>query len=177
MNLEQKIRALTEQGKSQLYICKRLRLSRATVYRLQKQLGLCLPKYGPRKPVLLPDDEMRVLALLASGLGTARIATRLGLSQYAVRKFAEEQGFHRRPALWRTLDPVTREKILQEIRTRQNFGIDLAEKFEIPYKVILKIAHEHLACVKFRPGRAAEPFSSNFPQRYHDHYLGANDGE
>ncbi len=173
---KQRIRELTAEGKTQLEIANALGWRgspmplRNRVYRWQKQMDLTLPWRGPRSPVLTPEEEKQVLALLKADVGTGRIAAKLNLRPYLVRKFAEEHGFGRKPTQWNSLPSAVREKILEEIRGRQNFGVDLAEKYAayIGYKAILKVARETLNCPKFRPSRSTSgPLTSDWPQKHH----------
>ena len=83
---QQQIVDLTAAGKSETQIARLLHVHRNTVYRVQRSLGLQLPRHGPRAPVLTPTQEGEVLVLLKSGIGPGRIAAKLGLRQHAVRK-------------------------------------------------------------------------------------------
>jgi hypothetical protein len=163
MKLETRIRRLTQAGKLQREITQLTGISRSSVYRIQKLLGLTLKRHGIRCPEITPNQEKEIIGLLSAGLGTGKIATRLGLRQHGVRRVAERNGF-RRKDVWAALAPTVCAKVIAEIHDRRNHGLHIAAKYNIPYKLILRIAHRELACPKFRSGRS-EPLSSNFPQR------------
>jgi DNA-binding CsgD family transcriptional regulator len=167
MTIKETIRTLTEAGKSQKEIAQLTGTSRGTVYRCQKQLGLTLHRHGIRCPEITPSQEKQIIGLLSAGLGTGKIAARLGLRQHGVRRIAEKHKFGRKPSECDALAPVTREKILEEITQQRNFAVDLAEKYSVSYKTVLKIAHETLGCPRFSSGRPlCGPFTSNFPQKH-----------
>jgi DNA-binding CsgD family transcriptional regulator len=167
---EAAIRALTAAGKRQAEIVCALNIHRNTIYRYQKQLSLCLGRPGPRCPVLTTAQENKVVRLLRSGAGTGRIATMLGLREWSVRAVAKKNHFRHQPGrrgCRYEISEITRKKLEAEIRARQNFGVDLADKYpDVSYRVILKIARRVLGVPCFRTGRRREPLTSDFPQRH-----------
>jgi hypothetical protein len=167
---KKKILALTAAGKSQDEIARRLHVHRNTVYRVRKSLGLEVPRFGARIPVLTPEQECRIFILLCAGVGTGRIADKLDIAQSRVRAFAESHRFGRR-RLWDGIAEEMREKIIGEIREHQDHASAIAEKYGLSYKVTLGIAHQVLHCPKFRPGSkgAGLPLSSNLPQKNPPH--------
>lgn len=163
---ETKICALKRAGKTHAEIARLFHCHRNSVYGVLAEHGLALPRRGPRVPVLTSQQQAEVLALLTQRIGTGRIAAKLGLRPYLVRQFAEQNGFRRTPGQWVSLAPEIRDKIVNAIREHQNFGLDLAEKYAVSYKVILKVAHDVLKCPKFRSGHALDgPLTSHFPQK------------
>ena len=163
----QKIEQLTRSGKRQAEIASLLGIHRNSVYRAQKELGLSAKPHGPRSPMPTKDQEARILELLSTGVGTSRIAEQLGLRCHAVRCVSKKHGFrHKRgPGQRHRLSSVKRAKILDEIQGRQNHALSIAHKYRTSYKLVLKLAHEMLACPRFRSGYG-EPLASNFPQRH-----------
>jgi DNA invertase Pin-like site-specific DNA recombinase len=160
---EEQIRKLHQEGKTQKEIAELTGTSRGTVYRLQKRMNLCAPYRGERLP-LSPSEAGRVLALLRRGLSTRQVCIKLNMREHAVRIIREKNHIVRK-TLWESVPPATQAKILEEIMERRNRGCDLAEKYGVSYKVILRVAHRELGCPKFRSG-ATEPLSSNFPQKH-----------
>jgi hypothetical protein len=169
MTLEAQIRRFTEAGKSQKEIAILTGTSRGTVHRRQKAMGLCPPYRGPR---LSPERSQaaRVLELLRRGDSWRQICNELKVRESSVRRIAKENNI-RRVTQWDLVPPVMQAKILEEIRERRNFGVDLAYKYGVSYKLILRLAHRELACPKFRSGYG-EPLSSNFPQKHHQRKAG-----
>jgi DNA-binding CsgD family transcriptional regulator len=168
--MKKRVRALSEAGKSQKEIGRMLKLSRGSVYRAQKKMGLCLPRYGRRSPELTQTQEAEILALLKSGRGTSWIGRELGCGEYQVRLVATKFNFRRRRGevgYRYHLSDAKHAKIVAEIRARQNFARDIAWKYHVAYKIVLALAHEELRCPRFRGGYG-EPLSSNFPQKHHD---------
>jgi transposase len=162
--MREQIRQLTEQGFSQRAICETLKLSRGTVYRCQRELNLCLDRHGPRAPELSKRQAARVLTLLRGGLSIHRVCKRLKVREWAVRKSAKQNNIPR-ISQWDALAPSEQRKILEEIRERRNHGLDLASKYGVSYKLILRLAHRELGCLRFCSGAAQPPLSSNFPAR------------
>jgi hypothetical protein len=102
-------------------------------------------------------------------MGTKPIALLLGVREHAVRIFSEKYRFRRRPGQYgyrMRLSERKQEKILEEIRMRANYCSDIAEKFRVPYRSVVRMAHIELNCPRFRSGRSVEPLSSDFPQRH-----------
>ena len=167
MQLEEKIRKLTLEGKSQKAIAKITHTSRSGVYRRQRLMGLCKPRFGRRVPLLPEAQECQVLQLFQSGHGATRISKNLGISERQVRLVAKKFNFRRtrgEVGYRYHLSEAVRAKIIAEIRLRQNFARDIAWKYRVAYKIVLALAHRELACPKFRSGYG-EPLSSHFPQK------------
>jgi hypothetical protein len=170
--LKEKIRELTAAGESQQEIGRALKISRGSVYRAQKALGVSLPKLGPRKKEmdLTAGKKAEVLALLRSGTMSPRqIVDKLKVPHRAVRLLAEQHAIHRKKGNVPWMDrvsPELREKVLEEIRARSNYGTDIAQKFSVPPSVVYELARAEHGVAQFRPGAAKEgPFTSNFPLR------------
>jgi transposase len=162
---EEQIRKLHQEGKSQKQIAALLGRPRGLVYRWQKKLGLTAKRHGPRSPELDATQKVEVLARLKRGDSWKSICDELKVRDSAVRRIAKENGI-RRIHQWDLISPVTQAQIMEEIRERRNFGLDLARKYGVSYKLILRVAHRELACPKFRSGYG-EPLSSHFPLRHH----------
>jgi len=162
-----RIRELTIAGARQSEIAVQLGIHRNSVFRWQRAMGLTSRRHGPRAPRLTASQERAVLRRLQRGHGTKRIADSLGLREWAVRTFARKHRFEHpagTPGHRYRLDGATRAKIVDEILNRRNYARDIAGKFGVSYKIVLRLAHETLACPRFRSGRA-EPLSSNWPMR------------
>ncbi len=144
--------------------------SHCSVHRVQKKMGLSLLRHGPRSPVLTAAQKKQVLALLRRGMGTGRIAVKLGLREHAVRGVVKESHFRHAPGRRGCRYQVPAEtlaKLTDEIRARTNFGVDLAQKYpELSYRVILKLARKILGVSAFRTGRRRSPLESDFPQKH-----------
>jgi hypothetical protein len=83
--------------------------------------------------------------------------------------FSEANRIKRRPGEYGyrlQLSDEKREQILQEIRLRSNFATDIAAKFDVPYRSVVRMAHEELNCPRFRSGRCVAPLSSDFPSKH-----------
>jgi transposase len=163
------IEQLTRAGKRQAAIARLLGMHRNSIYLAQRELGLS----AWQRPS--PEVEAQIISLLRSGLGTGKVCRQLGVTEHFVRLTARKNRFHRKPGEvgYRSqLSPAKRQRILEEITQRRNFGTHLASKYKVPYKLILKLAHETLACPRFRAGYAS-PFLSNFPQRHFRKVKGA----
>ena len=126
---EAKICRLHAEGKSEKEIARALHIHRNSVYRVQKRMGLSLPRHGPRSPVLTAAQKRRVLGLLRRGMGTGRIAIKLGLREHAVRGVVKESHFRQAPGRRGCRYQVPAEtlaKLTAEIQARTNFGVDLS---------------------------------------------------
>lgn len=166
-----KIRALTLACKYQEEIARQTKTSRSTVHRYQREMGLCPPYRGRRKPELPEALENEVLTLLKSGRGTSWIGKHLKIGEHQARLVAKKFDFKRKigeVGYRYNLSDSKRAKIIEEIHARQNFARDIAWKYRVAYKIVLALAHQELACPKFRSGGYVDPLSSNFPQKHHD---------
>jgi hypothetical protein len=140
-------------------------------------MDLTLPRHGPRTLPLTETQEIEVLTLLNGGKGAQKVARQLGVGERCIRLCAKKHGFHRRPGepgyRYGTKDITERasvrlspsivRKISEEILGHRNFGIDLAWKYQVSYKLILALARKLLGVPQFRPGFADTPLTSNFP--------------
>src|ERR1700693_2239951 len=125
-------------------------------------MGLCLRRHGPRAPELTERQETQVLELLRTGMGTRRVANQLGLRDHAVRAVVSKNHFRHKVGRCGhryKLSASKRAAIIDEIVNRRNFGLHLAWKYRVSYKMILRIAHEVLNVSHFRNGYR-EPFLS-----------------
>ena len=162
------IRALTAAGCSQKEIAARLGRSRSWIHKLQRRLRITHDRHGPRpRVVITPALEREILSLLKAGRGGSRIGKDLKIGEHQVRLIVAKHRFRRRQGElgWKgEIDPATRAKLVDEIENHRNFAAHLADKYSVPYKAVLKLAHETLQCPRFRSGRAT-PLISDFPQR------------
>ena len=165
---EGEIARLTRAGWSQQAIMHRLGCSRDTVYRCQKKLHLTGKRHGPRCPEPTPGQRRAIFKLLGTGMGTARIAKVLGLTQHVVRRESERANFrHKRgPGQRTTMTDAERAEIRAAIMRRADHALNLAQHFHRPYKTILKMCHEVWGDGHFSPGQSWPPLSSALPQRY-----------
>jgi hypothetical protein len=157
---KRKIEQLTRSGKRQAEIAFLLRIHRNSVYRAQRALGLT----ACQRPS--PEVEAQIVPLLRSGLGTGKVCRRLNVTEHFVRLTARKNKFHRKPGYRSHLPRAKRRRIVDEIKNRRNFAVDIAAKYHASYKTVLRMAHSVLGCPVFRPGRGS-PLISNFPQRHH----------
>jgi transposase len=154
-----RIRELTLFGRSQREIADALQLCRASVYRAQRSMNLTGQRHGPKSPTLTPSQEKKVLSFLQSGMSTSKVARRLRIREWSVRLVILKFSFKRLP----TVSEATRANIVEEILARRNYATHVADKFDVPYKTVLRIARETLGVPRFRPSRATPPLSSDFP--------------
>jgi len=145
-----KIRQLVLAGARTTDVVTKMHLNRNTVMRWRKRLGLS------SKPIL---PAGKVLALLRKGIAQKKIARTLGVSQCAVSRFARAAGFVRPP---RPLSETQILALMADIFRRADFARALAQKHDVSYKLVLKLAHQLLACEKFLPGWRT-PLSSYLP--------------
>jgi predicted transcriptional regulator len=154
-----RIEKMTLEGVRQKEIAAALGLHRNTIYRGQKSLGLIAWQTN----ILPAATKNKILHLLKRGMSRKRVEQMLHVTVTAVRKIAEEHNLSSRND---PLSPEDRVKFEDEILNHRNFGVDLAEKYKIPYKRVLREAHKILNCTHFRPSRVRDlPLSSPFPQR------------
>jgi hypothetical protein len=169
VNLDEQIRRLTEAGKTQKEITQLTGKSRGTVHRRQKLMGLTPPYRGPRKH--LPEAQVaEVLDLLKHGRGTSWIGKHLGIGEHPVRQIVKRFNFRRKRGevgYRYHLSPTKRAKIIEEIREHRNFALQIAWKYRVAYKIVLRLAREELGCERFRCGYGQPALSSNFPQKNH----------
>jgi hypothetical protein len=83
------IKALTLQGMWQTKISQQLGLSRTSVYKAQKAMGL------PARLPLPLEVEQEILSLLKSGIGTSRIGELVGSNKHQVKLIAAKYGICR----------------------------------------------------------------------------------
>ena len=158
----QKIRALAEAGRSQKQICDELGISRGRCQWYRRRLGLLAKKNGPHCPRIQKKTAAKILTLLREGHSQRQVARTLRIREWAVRRTAERNGF-RRPLMEEKLEPELREKIIREIRGRQNHAIDIAHKYGCSYKLILRLAKRELGTIQFYPGRTRVPLWNRLP--------------
>lgn len=158
----QKIVELTRSGWRQKDIASELGMHRNTVYRAQHKSGLA----AFVRQTLTESQEKKVLELLETGMGTVRIAEELGLRQSAVRNFARTNRFHHKcgPGQRYHLSRAKHAKILNEIINHRNPALTIADKYDVSYKLILRMARKALNCERFRSGYGF-PLTSHFPQK------------
>jgi transposase len=170
MTIEEKIRELTAAGKQQKEIALALSWPRNRVYRWQRKMGLSGKRPGLRGRILTEAQEAEILALLKAGWGSSKIGKHLGVGEHQARLVVKKFNFRRKPGepgYRYHLSPAKLQKITDEILEHRNFGTHLADKYRTSYKLILKLAHELLACPRFRSGYGEPALSSNFPQKRH----------
>jgi DNA-binding CsgD family transcriptional regulator len=160
--MKQKVARLFSSGKSEKDIASILKVHRNTVYRAQKAMGLSLHRPGIRCPEISPEQKTEVLRLLRDGMSQAKTSNALGVRIHAVRRIYEENGFHR--VRGHKLTPAQWLQVREDILARKNYATDIASKRHVPYKTVLKIAHEVLGVRKFLGGHG-QPLNSPFPLR------------
>jgi DNA-binding CsgD family transcriptional regulator len=140
--LRRRIADLSARGLSQKAIGEKLRAHRSTVFYHQAALGITAKRHGPRCPEPSEEQRREIFDLLRTGMGTRRIAARLGLTHHIVRKISEQAHFKhtRGPGQRNVLTDATRKRIVAAIMRHSDHALNLAQRFHQPYKTILKIA-------------------------------------
>jgi predicted XRE-type DNA-binding protein len=162
---EEQIRRWTAAGVPQKTQAARLNKPRGYVCRAQSRMHITGHQHGPRVPEL---DENKVRRLLKRGVSQRVIAEKLHVSASSVRTFQDKAKIPK-PDL---IPEHLRQQILEEIRQRELFALQIAKKLGVSYKATLRLAHEGLGCAKFvgsrtRPG----PFQSYYPQKIDQNLL------
>jgi hypothetical protein len=160
------VREMTSAGAYQSEICAKLGWSgpgaRNRIGKIQKALGLALDRHGPRCPELTPKQKARALRLLRRDLGVRKTAALMKVRPWAVRQVAKEHRIN----TWTKIPYYVRDKVLKEIRLRQNYVIDIAHKNDVSYDYTLQLAHQERGVAKFIGGKTEPPMSSVFPQHH-----------
>jgi hypothetical protein len=126
-----------------------------------KKLGL---------PTRLPDPEKEILALLLQNVDREEVAKQLHCSLRAVKRVGAKH--HTKKKI--VHDPFHGKRARIDAAIRQRLvgqAINIAREFRVPYRQVLKRAHEIHGPGKFVGGRQQVPFVSYFPQRLIGHTL------
>jgi len=159
--LVERIYKLTERGLTQIEIARALHCGRSTVHCAHRLLEVSGHRPGPRTPVV---SEGKILEQLRLGHSRAEVERMSGATTHMVRTVAEKHGISTRHPE-NALAPHERAQLIAEIRQRQDYAINLAEKFRVPYKTALRLAHRELRVPIFIGSRTTPPLSSPFPPR------------
>jgi hypothetical protein len=165
LELLRKVKKLWRKRKRQKEIGRILGLSRSTVLRYQRLLGV--PAWQP----LSPAQERKILEMLdRRRWGASRIAKYLDVSEYRVVQLMAKHGFHRRRGeVGYKWDP-TKAQLIQiiDLALSHNDSVaSIARKVGGPYKPVLRICHVALDCQKFLSGGQGKlGLDSYFPSRF-----------
>jgi hypothetical protein len=146
-----KIKTLRLKRRSLTEIARTMHITRNTVNLALKKLGM---------PTRLPDPEKEILALLQRNMDRKVVAKALHCSLRAVKRVGNK--FHTK----KTPDPFhgKRARVDAAIKQRLGQAIDIARENRVPYRQVLRRAHEIFGPAKFIGGRQKVAFISYFPQ-------------
>ena len=147
-----KIARLCSQGTPASQVARTIGVTRNTAIKWRKRFGVAA--------WALP--EKKVLRLLRAGWEQRRIARHLKVSFRRVSEFARKNGFARSQRA-----PLSQEEIrviVGDIIHRAGSAAAIAKARRAPYKTVLALAHEWLACQRFLPV-ANPPLQSYFPSK------------
>jgi hypothetical protein len=170
MTPEQKVQLeeLIQVGTPQFVICKQLGLGRGSVQRVRQKLGVTGERPGVPTPKLTAAQEKQVLGLLASGKGSVRVASELGVGERSVRLCAKKHGFRRGPGSpGYRLPEVEREKIVRMIKGRKTKLAAIAKRSTVSHTTVKKIARKVLGG-PLVGGNGREALRSNFALKHYD---------
>jgi hypothetical protein len=152
----QEIATLRSRGLGQTAIAHKLKLTRNTIAKALRKLGL------PTRRPLFHEEE--ILNMLRAGVERRQIARTLEVPYRSVYLFAREHGFGK-PR--KQLSAEATSRLRDDIINRRGPAFQLARKYGTAYKQVLKLAHETLACERFLPVHK-DPLRSHFPQKHYD---------
>jgi predicted transcriptional regulator len=150
------IKTLRLRGCSQTAIARIMRITRNTVALALRRMGL---------PTRQQVDEGKVLALLRRNMDRRTVAQKLGVSLRAVKRIAKAH--HIRRKIVNDSFRGKRKQVESLIRSGLYCGREIADTLRVPYRRVLKLAHEFYGDGKFiggSPTAMKPPFESYEPQ-------------
>lgn len=154
---KKEIGRLTRLRVRQSEIARRLGITAPSVSKAQRAMNL---------PTTLPWPDKKILELLKQEKGLYAIARELRVPVGQVTRVRQENNFQRQFNTGRASLDADLQGFIAAVKRRDDHAKHLAEKFHIGKVKANRLAHEILQTLKFRPGRAKPPLSSNFPQRH-----------
>ncbi|SRR5258708_7068662 len=147
-----KIKTLRLERRSQTEIARTMHITRNTVARALKTLGM----------LALPNLEPNILALLRKNEDRRDVAKKLHVSLNCVERVGATYRIKRKIHH----DPFKgkRARVDAAIKQRSGQAIDIARENRVPYRQVLRRAHEIHGPAKFIGGKQKVAFISYFPQ-------------
>lgn len=149
-----KIVKLRNEGLKIVEICRTLKLNPITVRKVIVRAGL-----SAGHP---PDPEKEILALLRQNMDRKAVALKLRCSLRAVKRIGLK--YHTKKTIVHDPFHGKRARVDTAIKQRLGQARDIARQNHVPYRQVLRRAHEIHGPAKFIGGKQKVAFISYFPQ-------------
>lgn len=148
--LLKRVAALTKQGVPQNEIAVQLGVHRNSIYRYQKTLGLSA------WPQLSAEEERTIVDLLKAGHGVSWIGRQLRVGEHQARLVAKKYNIRKvyHPRGFAHFHPTAEHlmRITDLALSHQYSAKAIAKMTRVPYRTVVRICHQVLACEKFLGG-------------------------
>jgi transposase-like protein len=164
MRKEEQVRKMTARGMRQGDIAAKLGVSRDTVYRAQKKLGLRAWQE------VSPEEERTIVDLLEAGYGIRKIGRELAVAESRVCQIAKKFKIrhmynpHGRVRFNATAKQV--ERITDLALTHLLSATEIAKTVGVPYRTARRICHQATACEQFLGGGTRVGLESYLPTKW-----------
>lgn len=157
----------TRARERQSNIARDMGLTRQTVARAQREMGL---------PTRLVWPEKKIMRLFRKGWGGYRISKFLRVPANQVYAMAHRNGFHRSDNAGYPTPAENEARFIEAVKNRENYVKHLAKKYQVGICKAQRIARKVLNTPRFRPGASKPVLSSDFPQRHFRKKIGEHAG-